>query len=148
MADPTTQLKKWSEVVQLCPTLWDPMDYSPLCSSVRGNSPGKKTGVGCHFLLQGIFPTQGSNPGLPHCRQTLPSEPPGLQLKKHNVINTGEPPMSYHCVLFLPTASHFPWAPEFSVCPSHLFFMFCIHREIYSVFYICVCVCVYIYIYI
>ena len=33
--------------------------------------PGKSTGVGCHFLLQGIFPTQGSNPGLPHCRQTL-----------------------------------------------------------------------------
>ena len=35
------------------------------------DSPGKNTGVGCHFLLQGIFPTQGSNPGLPHCRQTL-----------------------------------------------------------------------------
>ena len=35
------------------------------------NSPGKNTGVGCHFLLQGIFLTQGSNPGLPHCRQTL-----------------------------------------------------------------------------
>ena len=35
------------------------------------NFPGKSTGVGCHFLLQGIFPTQGSNPGLPHCRQTL-----------------------------------------------------------------------------
>ena len=33
--------------------------------------PGKNTGVGCHFLLQGIFLTQGSNPGLPHCRQTL-----------------------------------------------------------------------------
>ena len=32
---------------------------------------GKSTGEGCHFLLQGIFPTQGSNPGLPHCRQTL-----------------------------------------------------------------------------
>ena len=32
---------------------------------------GKSTGGGCHFLLQGIFPTQGSNPGLPHCRQTL-----------------------------------------------------------------------------
>ena len=27
--------------------------------------------MGCHCLLQGIFPTQGSNPGLPHCRQTL-----------------------------------------------------------------------------
>ena len=32
---------------------------------------GKSTGVGCHFLLQGIFPTQGSNPGLSHCRQML-----------------------------------------------------------------------------
>ena len=33
--------------------------------------PGKGIGVGCHSLLQGIFPTQGSNLGLPHCRQTL-----------------------------------------------------------------------------
>ena len=41
------------------------MDYSPW------NSPGKNTGVGYHFLRQGIFPTQGSNPGLPHGRQTL-----------------------------------------------------------------------------
>ena len=32
---------------------------------------GKSTGVGCHFLLQGIFPTQGSNPALSHCRQML-----------------------------------------------------------------------------
>ena len=39
---------------------------------------GKNTEVGCHFLLQGIFPTQGSDPGFPHCRQMLlPSEPPG-----------------------------------------------------------------------
>ena len=33
--------------------------------------PGKSTGVGCHFLLQRIFPTQGSNLGLQHCRQML-----------------------------------------------------------------------------
>ena len=33
------------------------------------NSPGKSTGVGCHFLLQGIFLTQGSNLGLLHCRR-------------------------------------------------------------------------------
>ena len=33
------------------------------------NSPGQNTGS-C-FLLQGLFPTQGSNPGLPHCKQTL-----------------------------------------------------------------------------
>ena len=35
------------------------------------DSPGKNTGVDCHFLLQGIFPTQGLNPCLPHCKQTL-----------------------------------------------------------------------------
>ena len=35
------------------------------------NFPGKNTGVGCHFLLQGIFPTQRSNPGLLHFRQIL-----------------------------------------------------------------------------
>ena len=35
------------------------------------NFPGNSTGVDCHFLLQGIFLTQGLNPGLPHCRQTL-----------------------------------------------------------------------------
>ena len=33
--------------------------------------PGKNTGVGCHFLLQEIFLTQGLNSGLPHYRQTL-----------------------------------------------------------------------------
>ena len=35
------------------------------------NFPGQNTGMGTHSLLQGIFPTQGSNPGLPHCRKTL-----------------------------------------------------------------------------
>ena len=58
-------------VTQLSPTLCDPMDYSLQGTSVQGDSPGKNTGVGCHALLQGIFPTQGSNPGLPYCRQIL-----------------------------------------------------------------------------
>ena len=58
-------------VTQLYPTLWDPMDCSSPGSSVHGNSPGKNTGVGCHALLQGIFPTQGLNPGLLHCRWIL-----------------------------------------------------------------------------
>ena len=35
------------------------------------NSPGKNTGVGCHALLRGIFPTQALKPGLPHCRWIL-----------------------------------------------------------------------------
>ena len=42
-----------AKLLQLCPTLCDPMD-----------SPDKNTGVSCHALLQGIVPTQGSNPGL------------------------------------------------------------------------------------
>ena len=58
-------------VAQLCLTLCDPMDCSPPGSSVHADSPGKNTEVGCHVLLQGIFTTQGSNPGLPHCRWIL-----------------------------------------------------------------------------
>ena len=56
-------------VTHLCLTLFDPMDSSPPGSSVHGDSPGKNTEVDCHDLLQRIFPTQGSNPDLPHCRQ-------------------------------------------------------------------------------
>jgi len=54
-------------VTQSCLTLCDPMDCSPPGSSVHGDSPGKNTGVGCQALRQGIFPTQGSNSGFPHC---------------------------------------------------------------------------------
>ena len=61
-------------VAQLCPTPCNPMDYSLPDSSVHGDSPGKNTGVGSHSLLQGIFLTQGSNPGL---LDSLSSEPPG-----------------------------------------------------------------------
>ena len=47
-------------VTQTCPTLCDPAKL--LCPWI---SPGKNTGAGCHFILQGIFMTQGLNPGLP-----------------------------------------------------------------------------------
>ena len=56
-------------VAQSCPTHCNPMDCSPPDSSVHGDSPGKNTGVACHALLQCIFPTQGSNPGLPRYRR-------------------------------------------------------------------------------
>ena len=52
------------KIAQLCPTLCNPMDSA-------WNSPGQNIGVGNLSLLQGIFPTQGSNPSLPHCRQIL-----------------------------------------------------------------------------
>ena len=45
-------------VAQSCPILCDPLDYSPPSSSVTGFF--RQTRVGCHFLLQGIFQTQGS----------------------------------------------------------------------------------------
>ena len=74
-------------VAQLCPILCDSMDCSPLGSSVHGDSPGKNTGVGSCSLLQGFFPTQGLNPGLPHCRQILlPSEPPGKPVTVGNLV--------------------------------------------------------------
>ena len=53
---------------QLCLTLCNPMDCTRLLSP-WGFS--RQEWVGCHALLQGIFPTLGSNPGLPHCRQIL-----------------------------------------------------------------------------
>ena len=57
-------------IAQSCLTLYNYI-CSPPNSSVLGNSPGKNTGVGCHALLQEICPTQGLNPGLPHCRLIL-----------------------------------------------------------------------------
>ena len=47
----------------------DSFRHHGLCSP--WNSPGQNTGVGSLSLLQGIFPSQGSNPGLPHCRRIL-----------------------------------------------------------------------------
>ena len=60
-----------SLVAQSCLTLYNPMNCSLPGSTAPGDSPGKNTEAVCHVLLQGIFPTQGSNPGLPHCRRIL-----------------------------------------------------------------------------
>ena len=61
-----------------CPALSAVLSHSVMSDSLQpswtvahGDSTGKNTGMGCHPLLLGIFPTQGSNPGLPHCRQIL-----------------------------------------------------------------------------
>ena len=76
---------KW--ITEVWETKWSPLCCAVLGTSVESNfvipwtvacqaplsmdSPGKNTRVGCHALLQGIFSTQGSNPGLPHCRWIL-----------------------------------------------------------------------------
>ena len=62
------------------------MDCGPPGSSVHGDSPGKNTGVGCHALLQGIYPTQGLNPGVLcflHCRWILYHQ---CHLEIHNFL--------------------------------------------------------------
>ena len=56
-------------VTRSCLTLCDSIDCSPQGFSVHEDSPGKNTGVGCHALLQGIFPTQELNQGPLLCRQ-------------------------------------------------------------------------------
>ena len=68
------------------------------------NSPGKKTGVGSHSLLQGIFATQGLNPGLPHCRRILYHQrPPGRpHLLCHGQPATLSPTASSAAVCQLP----------------------------------------------
>ena len=56
---------------------------------------GKSTGVGGHFLLQGIFPTQGLNLGLPHYRQVF------YRLSYHRVINKDEVKYTLNVFSFL-----------------------------------------------
>ena len=58
-------------VAHSCLTLCTLMDCRRPSLSVQGDSPGKNTGVGCHALLQGVFPTQESSPGHLHCLQIL-----------------------------------------------------------------------------
>ena len=72
------------------------MDCSPPGSSVHGDSPGKNAGVGCHSFLQGIFPTQGLNPGLPHCRWIL------YQLNHQGSSREGIKTQTFNCKLIQP----------------------------------------------
>ena len=73
--------------LQLCLTLYHPMDCSPPGPSVHGESPGKNTEVGCHSLHQGIFLTQGLNPCLLCLLNwqagSLPLVPPGKPIHTH-----------------------------------------------------------------
>ena len=99
-------------VAQLC--------LSPPGSSVHGDSPGKNTGVNCHALLQGTFPTQGLNPGLPRCRQIL-----------YHLSHQGSPALK--------TNPEYPGRPNslcYSVPPLIIeYTVFCDLREITELFF-------------
>ena len=74
--------EKWSEVKWLSRVWLFATPWTVACRLLcPWDSPGKNTVVGCHFLFQGIFPTQGSNQGLPHCRQMLYPKPPGKHVQ-------------------------------------------------------------------
>ena len=95
-------------VIQSCLTLCDPMDYSPPGSFCPWDSSGKNTGVGCHSLLQGIFPTPGLNLSFPHCRHLSQGSPPGKMVTaehytKHRVLlSSGDSHKG---------TGHTPWKP-------------------------------------
>ena len=77
------------------------------------NSPGQNTGVGYHALLQGVFPTQGLNPGLPYCRWILywatgELKSPCCTLQPENLF-------ILHNWNFVPLDQHHSFPPLFSL---------------------------------
>ena len=76
------------------------MGCSPPGSLGPWNFPGKNTGAGCHFLLQGIFPAQGLDAGLPHCRRIL-----------YHLNHQGSPYMYTHTHIYRSLIT--------KLCPTH-----------------------------
>ena len=70
-------------LLQSCPSACDPRDCSLFRLLCPWDSLGKSSGLSCHALLQGFFPTQGWNPGLPHCNQIL-----------YHLSHQGNPPLT------------------------------------------------------
>jgi len=102
------------EVTQLCLTPCDSMDCSLPGSSVHGIFPGKSTGVSCHFLLQGIFLTQGLSPDLLHCMQMLYCL--SYQFSGSVMSNSLQPHRLQHSRLPCPSPTPRTYSNS---CPSH-----------------------------
>ena len=87
-----------------------PHGLQPTRLLCHGDSPGKNTGVGCHTLLRGNFPTQGPNPGLLHCRWII-----------YHLSHQGSPnTYLYTCIrcymYFSPSQSTTTLSPNESTC--------------------------------
>ena len=86
-----------------CIPLLPPYGLQPARLLCPWDSLSKRTGVGCHFRLQGIFPTQESNLGLLHCRQILYwlsyEESPQSASISHSVVSNSVTPWSVHGIL-------------------------------------------------
>ena len=130
-----TGLAHWYPVsaksLQSCSTICNSMDYSPPGSSSPWGFPGKNNGVGCHFLLQGIIPTQGSNPRLLYHLHwqaaSLPLAPCGKPVKLPSKLppNSGQGYRSFSQLTLiqsprtaaLPSDTHFLWLKQ---CVQHV----------------------------
>ena len=119
-----------AKLLQLCLTLWDPMDSSSPASSIHRHSPGKNTGVGCHDLLQGILTTQGWKPYLLcllHWQvDSLPLVPLGKPFWCHRNILTSlclkQSSLSFSLGSFPPTSSVIShlWKETFKIHSKYL----------------------------
>ena len=101
---------------QSCPTLCDLRGLQPARLLCPWSFPGKNTGVGCHFLFQGIFPTQGSNLhllGLLHYRWIF-----------YQLSHRGRPNLAYYCKINAP-----PWLHQCLTINSSLWLLKVFHKK-------------------
>ena len=118
-------------VAQSYLTLCDHMECSPPGSSVHGDSPGKNPGVGCQALLQGIFPTQGLNPGLLYCRQILYClSHQRSPIYTHSYTHTHTHTHTHMETYVLVHSDIFPHVHK-SITPS-MYVHVCLHTDFYS----------------
>ena len=113
--------------VQSCPALCNPMDYNPPDPSVHGDSPGKNTRVGCHFLFQCLYQFSHSvvsnfsqPPGPQHARPPCPSPTPGVHPNTcplswwcHPTISSSVVPCS-SCLQSFPASGSFQMSQFFA----------------------------------
>ena len=109
----TTNVK----VTQPCPTLCTPWTLWPHGLYSPWDSPGQNTGVGRLSLLQGIFPTGGSNCSLLHCRRILYQQSyQGSPTDQEGLLKQDPVSVSCHFVLCFPYG---PWETTIYLSPSH-----------------------------
>ena len=89
--------------------------HGPLGLFVHGDSPDKNTGVGCHSLLQGIFPTQGLNLGLLHCMQILYHL--SHQRSPRTLLEIFKKLPRWHSGRFDPWVRKIPWSRKWQPTP-------------------------------
>ena len=123
---------------QSCLILYDPIGHSPPGSSVHEIFSGKNTRVGCHDLLQGIFPTQGIIPHVLHCSRFFTTEPWGkliyssvYMLIPISQFSLPAPPL-VTLSLFSTSGTLLPFCRQFVCTPSSSLLFLRFHIQVIS----------------